>query len=144
METSNRFNNAVTKLYNAFHKGELNSNYCSMCAVGNICDNSSSWEYAGRFYTGKTYTAGALFNVGQHTVKKTGYSTEELINVERIFIRNVGLGQFDQTKENHFKGLCAVVEYLCELEGIPNVMDYTKLFETEKDAPAYKLETVLS
>lgn len=37
---SERFTNAVTKLYNAFHKGTLNAWDCKACAVGNICDNS--------------------------------------------------------------------------------------------------------
>ena len=35
-----RLENAITKLYNAFHNGELNSLDCRHCAVGNLCDNS--------------------------------------------------------------------------------------------------------
>lgn len=40
MKTTKRFDNAVTKLYNAFHNGELNAMDCTMCAVGNMCDNN--------------------------------------------------------------------------------------------------------
>ena len=43
MKTTERFEKAVTKLYNAFHKGKLNAMYCDACAVGNMCDNDSSW-----------------------------------------------------------------------------------------------------
>lgn len=44
-----------------------------------------------------------------------------------------------KNKELVFIALCAVVEYLCELDKIPNVMDYTKLFETENNQPKYSL-----
>lgn len=46
------------------------------------------------------------------------------------------------SKDEQFKGLCAVVEYLCELEGIPNVMDYTCLFETDNNEPKHQLTEV--
>lgn len=72
--------------------------------------------------------------------KKSGYSVKELAKIEMVFLNKI---LKDETKESQFKGLCAVVEYLCELEGIPNVMDYTCLFQTENNEPKYKLEEVL-
>lgn len=126
MEHSNRFTKAVTKLYNAFHKGELNAMNPCCCAVGNMCNNSNFW-----------------------TKEKTGYSIEELYRIEDIFMFGKR-GDSDPEKtfqpkynENVFKSLCEVIEYLCELECIPNVMDYSKLFETENSEPKYKLESVL-
>ena len=49
------------------------------------------------------------------------------------------LDDLETDKEQQFKGLCAVVEYLCELDGIPNVMDYTSLFETKEGKPVKEL-----
>ena len=46
-------------------------------------------------------------------------------------------------KELLFNGLTAVISYLCELDSVPNVMDYSKLFEYENNEPIYHLETIL-
>lgn len=143
--TSNRFNNAVTKLYNAFHNGELISMDCAKCAVGSIVGGSGWSTLTWRFIDFPQHDLEDIPNI-----LKTGYSAKELREVERIFMfgystqKTYGSGVYrtKETKEDQFIGLCHVVEYLCELEGIPNVMDYTKLFETENDVPAYKLENV--
>ncbi|MBO6632862.1 MAG: Na(+)-translocating NADH-quinone reductase subunit F, partial [Psychroserpens sp.] len=42
-------------------------------------------------------------------------------------------------KDLLFNGLSEVVRFLCQLDGVPNVMDYTKLFETENNRPKYEL-----
>lgn len=143
-KTSERFTNAVTKLYNAFHKGELNGLDCTKCAVGNICDNNGAWaDVSCAVLSIKRY-----HGESKCVIDKTGYSPQELRYIEEIFLTGVKEGGFWESrlmhdKDSQFKGLCAVVEYLCELEGIPNVMDYTCLFETENDEPKYKLENVL-
>lgn len=143
MKTSERFTNAVTKLYNAFHKGELNASRCETCAVGNICDNNGDWSYMVINHQKGIYDFYRAEEI--KCIKKTGYSPEELSKVEQLFLKGTGwlTGIDHNSKEQQFKGLCAVVEYLCELEGIPNVMDYTCLFETENNEPKYKLENVL-
>lgn len=131
MKTTERFDNAVTKLYNAFHKGELNAYSPCACAVGNMLDNTS--------FIGGYYPGAGLREVKSIENKDIGYSGIELYHVERIFIK-CHIGQINLTLvEKQFKGLCAVVEYLFELDNIPNVMDYTKLFETENDEPKYEL-----
>lgn len=131
MKTPERFTNAVTKLYIAFHNGELESMICQKCAVGNIV--------GGREWSGylKGYGSIEENNLGRLLVDKSGYSSEELLNIERIFMRK-SVAEIE-TKETQFDGLCSVVEYLCELDGIPNVMDYTCLFETEEEKPKYSL-----
>ena len=43
-----------------------------------------------------------------------------------------------------FKGLCAVVALLCQLDEIDNVMDYSKIFEQEKGVPTYHLKMILA
>lgn len=140
-----RLENAITKLYTAFHDNKLNAMQCNACAVGNICDNNHEWDYIPYFATTTYFKSNpeSLNSEIKHGIKvisKTGYSVNELVEVESIFIKaceyNIG------TKEQHFSGLCAVVEYLCELDNIPNVMDYTKLFETENDKPKYELQIV--
>jgi P2-related tail formation protein len=116
-----------------------------MCAVGNLCDNKNYWECASQdFYTWnfdigfyKTNVTEHIKNEAKELIHKTGYSVSELIDVERIFIQNTGR---QKTKEANFKGLEAVVEYLCELDNIPNVMDYSSLFEyNEKNEPVKEL-----
>jgi len=142
MKTTVRFDNAVTKLYNAYHNGELNAMDCTMCAVGNICDNSQAWIDNIAFDSVLQRVNNFLPNL---TIEKTGYSFEELIYVEQIFMfgkwkdKFYGNWSVGKDKETQFKGLCAVVDYLCELDNIPNVMDYTKLFETENEQPKYQL-----
>lgn len=143
MKTTKRFDEAVTKLYNAFHENRLIGMDCKACAVGNICNNSDEWNNI-------TYKFLLNYNLEDNlNILGFGYSAYELITIEMIFL--FGYKEYkgrkkysnhDNTiidKEQQFKGLCAVVEYLCELDNIPNVMDYTKLFETENDKPKYQL-----
>ena len=125
MKTTKRFDNAVRKLYNAFHAGELEWSNCSKCAVGNICDGQMDWSDAGGFQVDRNANKLARQNAIR-IIKKTGYSKKNLIKVEELFITGCVC---QNSKEYQFKGLCAVVEYLCELDNIPNVMDYTSLFE---------------
>lgn len=135
MKTTERFEKAVTKLYNAFHKGELNAMICSRCAVGNMCDNQTHWSAVSKGSYGvclRNYVGKA-----KEVIDKTGYSPAEINTIEWLFMWGVRPKEnrikrwmpLGMSKETKFKGLCAVVEYLCELDGIPNIMDYTSLFE---------------
>lgn len=139
METPKRFTDAVTKLYTAFHEGNLYSNNCSACAVGNIIGHgrwrgSSYIEYVER-------NIPCIKRIYLFEQKNdSGYSLEELAMVEYLFIKCIG---DQETKENHFKGLCSVVKYLCELDNIPNVMDIQSLFEYKGNQPKKQLSEVL-
>ncbi len=147
MITTKRFDEAVSKLYDAFHDGTLNAFDCTACAVGNIVGNSN---WVGVTYKFINQINGCIPNditdIDILNVENTGYSAIELRSVERIFMFGNCNGKTyffrkaeDSNKEIQFKGLCAVVEYLCELDNIPNVMDYAKLFETENEQPKYQL-----
>ena len=139
MKTTKRFDNAVRKLYTAFHKGELDVYDCNHCAVGNICDNKDEWK----FIRNKGYDIGhiaPLINKKTlNVIEPFGYSPQELIIIELLFMRGTRKDRemrifthnddIKERKEIQFQGLCAVIEYLCELDNIPNVMDYTSLFE---------------
>lgn len=150
-----RFTDAVTKLYNAFHENRLQGLNCKACAVGNICDNNYRWTSSlgfGRIYTEST-----------ENILNTGYSAKELAEVELKFLYgsectsekyiikdnsweqrgiNSKMVDFRDSKETQFKGLCAVVEYLCELDNISNIMDVQSLFETDNDKPKRQLQEV--
>lgn len=149
-----RFTRAIEKLYTAFHNGTLDAMDCSHCAVGNLCDNKSDWRYIEHYGLANTLTHRRPFEV----IQDTNYSVEEIINIEKCFMYGAKLGEphrfenvisnstvyrrertKEEQKELQFKGLCAVVEYLCELDGIPNVMDFSKLFETEDNVAKYEL-----
>lgn len=141
-----RLENAITKLYTAFHSGKLTSEDCEMCAVGNMCNNDATWWnkiQSARPNTGGSYNSKLNLPLDfepqeTESMKQTGYSGTELARIESLFM----LETIVETKETQFKGLCAVVEYLCELDKIQNVMDYTKLFETENNEPKYQLNTI--
>lgn len=143
MKTTERFDKAVTKLYNAFHNGELNAMDCKMCAVGNMCDNTEEWVLNYESDTG--YSQFELENIEK--VFMQGYipETETWRVVEKRFKGNILADGWDaklvnkDNKDLCFIALCAVIEYLCELDNTPNVMDYTKLFETENNQPKYQL-----
>jgi len=136
MKTTKRFENALMKLYNAFHENRLNAMDCQACAVGNICNNSSIWRNYASFNT-CDFTIEISKRDLPPSIRSFGYSKLEIANIEKIFIESCNFES--GTKEQQFKGLCEVVEYLAELDNIPNPMDYTKLFETENDLPKYEL-----
>jgi len=124
-ELPKRFTDAVTKLYNAFHENRLNAMDGCECAVGNLCNNTNNW----------------LNSYEDEMSVNTGYSSEELITIELLFM--YGIKSFldaelwepkdviPENKETVFNALSAVIEYLCELDNIPNIMEYKSLFETE-------------
>ena len=78
---------------------------------------------------------------------------EDSYKIEKIFLEACGfktpLCHYNQKprnprdKELLFNGLTAVISYLCKLDSVPNVMDYSKLFEYENNEPIYHLETIL-
>ncbi|MEY8847832.1 Na(+)-translocating NADH-quinone reductase subunit F [Psychroserpens sp. XS_ASV72] len=147
MKTSQRFESAIKKLYRAFHNDELHPECCKQCAVGNILDHSDAWKHLSDDHgsTKLNYVGQVHQRLGR---RFNGYTPYELLQIESRFLRacNYQLplrhGHFKpedpKDKSILFDGLCEVVGFLCELDGIPNVMDYTKLFEVENDQPKYE------
>lgn len=148
MNNSPRFDIAITKLYNAFHNNTLNPECCKQCAVGNILDNTDSWKHLSDNhgaielnYVGKVHeTLGRKFN---------GYSPIELLKIEATFLKACGYTvplhhknnkpQNTKNKDVLFTGLVAVITFLCQLDNVANIMDYTKLFEFDDNKPKYAL-----
>lgn len=145
---SHRLEKAIEKLYVAFHNNTLHPECCKSCAVGNILDNKDSWKHLSDDhgslhlnYLGKVHQGlGRRFN---------GYTPQELLQVEAAFLaacdyelpfrHNHKRPKNPTDKDLLFKGLCAVISFLCKLDHVPNIMDYTKLFEVENDKPKFAL-----
>lgn len=148
MKTSFRLENAITKLYTAFHNGDLHPECCKSCAVGNILDNTDSWKHLS-----DTHGSVNLNYVGKVNEafgrRMNGYTPSELLRIEATFLQGCGYvlplrrkskrPKDPTSKDTLFNGLCAVISFLCALDGVDNVMDYSRLFEFENDAPVYAL-----
>ncbi|PKQ43789.1 Na(+)-translocating NADH-quinone reductase subunit F [Confluentibacter flavum] len=148
METSIRLEQAIKKLYIAFHNNHLNPECCKQCAVGNILDNKDSWKHLSDHhgslelnYVGKVHESfGRKFN---------GYSPLELLKIEAIFLKACGYQlpfhhknskpKNPTHKDILFDGLTEVITFLCELDDVTNIMDYTKLFEFKNDKPLHDI-----
>lgn len=151
MKTSLRLESAIKKLYTAFHNNELHPECCKQCAVGNILDNTDSWMHLSDehgtlelSYIGKVHQSlGRKFN---------GYSPLELLHIEATFLKACGyqlpLHHKNKKPKNPtdkavlFEGLTAVIAYLCNLDNIPNIMDYTKLFEFKNELSQIQLAKI--
>ncbi|MDT0293285.1 Na(+)-translocating NADH-quinone reductase subunit F [Mesonia ostreae] len=141
MKLPKRTENALDKLYTAFHKGDLIPDCHAHCAVGNICDNTTAWQHLTEHHgSGKLSYVGIVHQrLGR---KFFGFSPVELLQIEQEFLSGCGhslplyyLSRNDQLNQDDlFAGLTKVVAYLCQLENISNVMDCSLLFD-------YKPET---
>jgi len=142
MNTSIRLENAIQKLYTAFHNDTLHPEYCHSCAVGNIMEQKDAWQHLtdahGSLqlnYVGRVHQSfGRRFQ---------GYTPMELLQIEAAFLKACGytlpLQRGSKRPENPkdkdllFDGLSAVVRYLCDLDQIPDIMDCSALFNWTKD-----------
>lgn len=150
MKMTKRLDAALGKLYDAFYNGTLNPACCKNCAVGNICNNTDSWKELSDSHGSLNLNYLGLLhqNLGR---KFEGYTPLELLNIEAEFLKACGYvlplnhknpkPKNPASPETLFKGLCAVVEYLCNLDNVQNVMDYKALFQQEIEKN-YSLETV--
>ena len=153
MKTSPRLDQAITKLYSAFHNGQLNPECCKSCAVGNILDNTDTWKYLTERHGSLSLSYIGRLNEGFGR-KINGYSPSELLQIEAVFLQGCGYAlplirnskrpENPTEKEILFNGLCATVAFLCRLDGVDNVMDYSRLFEFENNAPVHELELPLA
>lgn len=149
MYTPKRLEQAITKLYTAFHTDMLHPECCKSCAVGNILNNTEAWKHFSDThgsvllnYVGKVHQGlGRRFN---------GYTPQELLQIEAVFLEACGYSlplhhkgvkpSNPNDKELLFEGLSKTIAYLCVLDGVTNVMDYSKLFEFKEDhAPVHEL-----
>lgn len=140
MKTSYRLEQAINKLYKAFHDNTLHPECSLQCAVGNILDNQDAWKNLSDSHGSLqlNYVGLVHQNLGR---KFNGYSPMELLQIEASFLKGCGysiplnrLGtkpKNPKDKDILFNGLCATVAFLCVLDGIVDVMDYSKIFDFE-------------
>lgn len=148
MKTTKRLDYAIGKLYTAFHNNTLNPECCKQCAVGNICDNTDSWKNFSDSHGSLQLNYIGLVHekLGR---KFNGYSPSELLKIEHEFLKACGYKlplnyrnskpENATSKDNLIKGLSAVIEYLCRLDKVQNVMDISSLFQTNQSTPAKQL-----
>jgi hypothetical protein len=141
METSVRLELALSKLYTAFHEGTLHPECCKQCAVGNIMDNTDAWKHLTDLHGSVVLNYVGLVhqNFGR---RFNGYTPLELLQIEAEFLKGCGytlpLNQNGKKpknptyQENLFNGLYKTVEFLCKLDRIDNVMDYSKFLNLKK------------
>jgi hypothetical protein len=152
MKTAQRLDHALRKLYNAFHEGTLHPECCKQCAVGNILDNNDSWKHLTDLHGSMVLNYVGL--VSQNFGRRfNGYTPMELLQIEAEFLKGCGYTlpldrnckkPDDPTdKEFLFNGLSKAVEFLCKLDGIENVTDYSKLFDFENERPKYQLSEMI-
>lgn len=153
MKTSYRLEQALIKLYNAFHTDQLNPECCFHCAVGNILDNTDSWKHLSDSHGSLqlNYVGLVHQNLGR---KFNGYTPVELLKIEIQFLKGCGYSlplnrsskrpEDPKDKDLLFNGLCKTVAFLCELDGIDNVMEYYRFFEFDNHQPRYHIEELLS
>jgi hypothetical protein len=155
MKNKERFDRTIKVLVNAFFNGTLAKGTCAACAVGNMVaaairlkltreDMSDVekynvfWMYPLNNY--RRCNNGFFINDdhlqgGKEQIEATGYSVEEINKIEYTFEKYTNLhftDYYDKTKEqimeDQYNGLMAVVDVLCEIEGIQEVQQYKEMF----------------
>lgn len=149
MNTTKRFDQAVQKLYNAFHNDKLNPESCTRCAVGNILDANDSWKHLSDYHGSLQLNYVGIVNQNLRR-RFNGYTPLELLHIEMEFLKSCGYSvplelnknlRKKISKDVLFRGLESVVSKLCEFDQIPNVMDCSKLFAYEiKQQPMKRVE----
>lgn len=151
-----RFNDAISALIKGYIHGTLAKGTCSACAVGNIvakgigCDIVVShndvfhWSNEECPLWPMVFVTGSLqqfihpenyVSDAKREIDSTGYTWQELARVEKAFEKNtkISFGIYkDVTPEeidrDQLNGLYAVVDVLCEIEGIKEAEEYKLMF----------------
>lgn len=141
MKTSKRFDNAISALVSGYLNGTLAKGSCMACAVGNmvakglglkarLLSDDSFGDWANVFCTNYGIQEIKHFNyrsMAKKEIDSTGYKWYELALVEKVFEENTKIYWFEygvfsekEIDQDQLKGLYAVVDTLCEIEGYSN------------------------
>lgn len=126
----NRFDNAVAALVKGYNEGTLRACDCTKCAVGNIIVHNNSFSFIrdedpdhhNSWYDGEGNTVKAtwfpLRNVYEddEQVVSTGYSVEELVDIEGTFEYVMVINRSLKEEEAQYNAMMAVVDLLMRLE----------------------------
>ncbi|MDQ6481615.1 hypothetical protein [Dyadobacter sp. LHD-138] len=146
-----RFKNAVDSLVSDFFKDELTKGSCSKCALGRIVAHSFNqnnitdvpvdfWKEA--FVTSERIQTVNIKYFDHEfllkTVESTQYSIEEMMRIEYAFESNTQISwdlmankSSNEILKDRYNGLMAVVEILCEIDGIENATDFKQMFSLQ-------------
>lgn len=138
MNISKRLEQALVKLYTAYHANTLYPECCKQCPVGNIADHKDAWKNFSdaRGSDSLNYVGIVHERIGRRI---NGYLPSELLQIEKTFLKACGF-ETPLTKNSKrptnstdrdvlFQGLSKTIAYLCQLEGNKNVMEYTSIFK---------------
>lgn len=146
-----RFKNAIDALVYAFFNDTLGKEHCAACAVGNIVAWSHGYkkktisdacQIPGTVYSSDDWEHAVWRNSeGEEelmVISKTGYSGLELYKIEEAFEGATLIGALRYRKhskseimQDQYNGLMAVLDVLCEIEGIEDTAEYKELFSFE-------------
>jgi len=123
-----RFEQAIENLVEAYFKETLEKGSCTKCAVGNICQaDTGLWHTAIKDFREYGFIEDdCLLDEVKNIESFTGYSLEQLEKIESVFEDNTK----DSSEIEQYKGLCAVFDKLCQIEGIKNSKPYKQMLET--------------
>lgn len=148
-------------LIGAFFEGTLAKGHCAACAVGNMIHYSHGVKPEliehPRLKDGVTFKTNYPTNsrsgeewlncsiehdmklIAKIQISPTEYSLSEILKIEAQFEKNTQIVHSymkaytkEQIMEDQYKGLCAVVDVLCQLEGYDSE-EYKKVFEYTPD-----------
>lgn len=136
MKNPELFHKTIGILVNAYINDTLEYTDCRACAVGNLVAannglilkkengvivpssdfNNGIWFYpisagSGHDYILKTYINTKVLE----QIKTTGYSLEEVADLEQAFFVGVGGNDYNSTDKEHFNGLMSVCDALMQI-----------------------------
>lgn len=125
MKTQPTFEKTVDVLVKAYLNDTLEHGNCSACAVGNIVVSTLGYSYHRRegvlfaleiknYDNWYSYLLYRNSEYGLNQIKATGYTLEDIINIEMAFESAAG----NSRDEMMFNGLIAVVDVLGDIHGI--------------------------
>lgn len=144
-----RLEQAILKLYTAFYDQTLIPESCTHCAVGNICNNTEAWANFTDIHGSVQLNYVGMVHERIER-KHYGYSPLELLQIEATFLKACGYrlplkGNYTQPKELTndllFTALEETIAFLCTLDNVTNVFDYTKILRDRITLSANKLVT---
>ena len=116
-------------------KVEKTSNGIFMCDIDNTDWRALFLTCEGVQEDRRKYNTKTEIALGLRIIKKTGYSENELKRVEFAFEsntsitwQNYGYETKDAVMQDQYKGLCAIVDVLCDIEGL-NANEYKQAFK---------------
>jgi hypothetical protein len=122
MKNKELYDRTVSILVDAYMSGDLKYEDCERCAVGNLVAASlgvkpqygitDDWANAVSVATGHLYPPDKIPQSALDQIALTGYTPQEVADIELAFYMGVSKKIFMEKDEENFEGLMSVVECL--------------------------------